>query len=287
MSNLLNAVTPPSLRHRADNDDAPSLTEPEESFPFRPAALLAKLEGETASGEGRPLPSSLPVSRISALPELFQCRPLADWHVADIVKAVQAGAELPPLLVVQAGDRMVVLDGHHRLEALRLAGCETARVEEFRGTLREGVLAACAANSLTKLPMSKTERTDAAWKFVLLGVGSKATIARAAGVAEGTVANMRRLKAKLGDEAFEIAGWAKAMLVAANSNPADMTDEDREEWLEATAHRHAGVLARTFGAKLAKNPEVTARALAIHLGRRLDAVVMELRPYLSEAEEDY
>lgn len=261
---------------------------------FAPATILAELEAEaanyadTAGGGFVPLPSVLPITDIRPIPTLFQCRPLSEPHVAELAKAIREGDVMPPLLVIRVAGRAVLLDGHHRLEALRLAGKAEVAVEGFEGSLREAVLRACAANAKTKLPMTKTERTDTAWKFVLLGVGSKAGVMAATGVGDGTVARMRKAKAALGEEAFGVPSWARAMLLHRNANPADMTDDDLASWKETTAQRHADTMVKTFGGSLSANPEVAARALAIYFGRRLGPVALELRDYLPSAEDgDY
>lgn len=252
---------------------------------FAPADILAKLE-VMASGENtyQPLPDILPVSTIQLHADLFQCRPISEAHAGELAKALAGGAVLPPLLVVQVGVVAVLVDGHHRLAAHRMAGREEVAVRYFAGTLREAVLAACGENYKSKLPMSATERADAAWRYVLLGGYSKATIAQSTGVAERTVAYMRSAMTQLGVEAFGYVAWWQARLRAKGADPADMTDDEREDWLECTAQRHADTMARTFAGGLARNPEIAARALAIHFGRKLPAVMAELRGMVSEEE---
>ncbi len=257
---------------------------------FEPAALMARLEAEMQeAGPCGPLPSVLPLAAIETLPALFQVREISDQHAEDIARALRDGAEVPPLLVLRVGHRVIVIDGHHRLEAHCLAGrVEAVPVVGFEGTLREAVLAACAANSVTKLPMTETERQDAAWRYVCMGVGSKAQIAKASGSSARSVARMRDVARRLGAEAFETRSWWHAMRLDREAERADQTEEDRLEWIEATAQRYADTMARTFGRKLTGNAEIAARAMAIHFGRRLESVVQHLGDWLpEERESDY
>ncbi|WP_185984115.1 ParB/RepB/Spo0J family partition protein [Aureimonas mangrovi] len=258
---------------------------------FAPAALMAGLaaEMEKEAGPCGPLPPALPLADIETMPALFQVRELYDQHAEDIARALRDGAEVPPLLVLRAGRRVIVIDGHHRLEAHRLAGKLAAvPVVGFEGTLREAVLEACARNSVTKLPMTAGERQDAAWRYVCLGVGSKAQIAKASGSSTATVARMREVAKRLGPEAFETRSWWHAMRLDREAERGDQTEEDRLVWIEATAQRYADTMARTFGKKLTGNAEIAARAMAIHFGRRLESVVQHLGEWLpDEREGDY
>ncbi len=254
---------------------------------FALASVFAKLESEaeTTAQEG-PLPSSLPIEAIETWPTLFQVREMSPVHVEDIARALREGGDVPPLLVLRTGHRAILLDGHHRLAAHRKAGFKEAAVKSFVGSVREAVLAACAANSITKLPMTTAERQDAAWRYVLLGIHSKAAIARASGASTRTVATMRSVAKRLGGEAHTAQTWANAMRMDRAAGREDQTEEERLEWIEAAAQSYADTMARTFQGKLTKNPEIAARALAIHFGRRLENVVAHLGEWLPDRQQD-
>lgn len=235
-----------------------------------------------------PLPRRVTLSTITTLRTLFQVREEDPDHTDEIARALRAGANVPPLLVLDTGKRLILIDGHHRLEAHRLAGLEDVAVEAFLGSVTEAVLQACSANSATKLPMTASQRQDAAWRYVQLQRHSKRDISRATGCSERTVATMRTVLGRIGEEAATTRSWSEAMKLDRASDHADHTEAEHEEWIEATAQRYADRLARTFGGKLTSNPEIAARALAIHLGRRLPSVVLELRDYMPDQEEsDY
>lgn len=255
---------------------------------FELARLLANLEVEAAEGSevgAAPLPASLPLSSITTLPKLFQVRELSPAHVEDIARALREGGSVPPLLVLRVGGRAILLDGHHRLEAHRKAGLEAAPVAAFTGSIKDAVLEACAANSTTKLPMTQTERQDAGWRYVLLGGHSKAQIARASGCSPRSVATMRSTLKRLGTEAYLLGTWGEAMTMDRMVSRKNQTEEEREEWMESAAQRYADLLARTFAGKLTSNPEIAARAFAIHFGRRLEEVAAHLGDWLPDQSE--
>lgn len=127
---------------------------------------------------------------------------------------------------------------------------------------------------------------DYAWRLVLLGSYSKAKISDAASVSDGQVANMRRVKDALGDTATEFPCWRKAMRAAKKIEDNELTLDDPEAWIEMQANQYADRLATEFSMQLAKNPEVTARTLALYFGRKLPDVVRELLDYVPDEDED-
>ncbi len=66
--------------------------------------------------------------------------------VTEYAAAYKAKAQLPPLVVFQDGAAYWLVDGFHRLEALRKNGARTAQVEVHRGTQTEAIWYAAGAN---------------------------------------------------------------------------------------------------------------------------------------------
>ncbi|TIU32968.1 MAG: hypothetical protein E5W38_10905 [Mesorhizobium sp.] len=133
--------------------------------------------------------------------------------------------------------------------------------------------------------MSTQERQNYAWRLVLLGTHSKARIARAAGVSEAQVANMRVVRKALGRDAIDFQSWWLARTNA--KGPVEqMDEEDREQWKEELADRFADRLAKEFSTTLADRPEIAAMALNAYFGRRLPEVVAELRSFLPDEDND-
>lgn len=257
-----------------------------EAISFEPAQMLAELLEEAKSGRPHPRPSRLPLGAITKMPELFQPRGMSEKHIGDLSRAIHNFGEVDPIIVLPVGERAILIDGHHRFEAYeRTAKVAEVPVSYFEGTPEEAVLVAGQANSMAKLAMTGQERQNFAWRLVLLNQHSKAEIARAAGVSQAQVANMRVIRKKLGVEAFGHTSWFRARHNA-HGHDDPMTDDDREQWKQDLADRFADRLARTFSTTLADRPEIAAMALASYFGRRLEEVVDELQAFLSADEDD-
>lgn len=133
--------------------------------------------------------------------------PDSGTHLAALRKTLRNTGRLDPVLVWQETDakdtptgRLVLLDGHYRLAAYR-AEQSAGKIEGrgipavmLTGNRMEAHLAALMANSKDTLPLTMQERLNAAWMLVRTyrnGI-SKPRLARASGVAERTIANMRQ-----------------------------------------------------------------------------------------------
>ena len=157
------------------------------------------------------------------------------------------------------------MDGHHRIAAYRLRGHKKPiKCEWFAGTPREAVDECMRRNSRDHLPISLADRSEEAWRRVLLDQGSKKKISGACGISSGTVANMRRAKrlyetdpgfaARVGRPLLETS-WGLILLAHGNVREQEFDLDER-----------ADMLARTIGSRLSnllvKDPVVTAYALA-------------------------
>lgn len=239
-------------------------------------------------------PERLDIRAITLMPELFQPRDgISEKHVADLTKAIKSFGELDPVTAIVVGERTILIDGHHRIEAYgRVRPDREVPIRYFDGSPSEAVLVASEANSAVKLPMESRERQNRAWKLVLIGRYSKPDIARAAGVSERQVANMRSVMKQLGDEAFaHNKSWFRARN-AAKGGYQHMDETEASIWQEELAQRYADNMAKMFSTKMADNPQVAAMALEKYFGRRLPEVWRELRDFvdvreieLEEAEE--
>lgn len=254
---------------------------------FEPSTLLAKLKTK-AEAEPIPkvLPDHLPISDIATETALFQPRGLAANHVHDLTRVAKSGRLFDPLVVIQIGGTAYLVDGHHRREAYLNANVTApVPVVYFSGSIEEAVLEAGRANSKAKQPMTNTERQDFAWRLVRLSTYTRNQVAEAAGVSVRQVATMRDVLKQLGDDAFEHESWWKARSAAAGRESLSFnTDDEREEWLEATASDLARRLRKEFTGKLIANPELAARALNIYFGRKLPEVFHELQQYIPDED---
>lgn len=262
----------------AAGDEAPS---------FEPLNLLAGLRSMAPSPTPAEKPGALPIASIVPMPGLFQPRGEDERHISELVRAIRTRGEVEPVTVIQVGDKAVLIDGHHRLAAYRLAKVTSAiPVKYFEGTLEDAVLEAGRSNSKAKLPMNNQDRQNYAWRLVLMGNFSKRQIIDAAAISDGQVAAMRRVKRALGPAAYDAPSWWRAQRDARGIVGTEITDDDRERWLEEQAQDYADQLSKAFGSQLPGNPEVAARALSIHFGRRLQDLAWAIRDHLSEPEEN-
>lgn len=230
-------------------------------------------------------PPELHLQDIEAVPELFQPRGgIDERHVSELIKAIKAVGALDPVTVMVIGQRFVLIDGHHRIEAYGAAGwASPVPVRYFGGTPEEAVLVAGEANSKAKLPMDNADRQNFAWRLVVIDRHSKTEVARASGISEAQVAIMRRAKRTLGEQAGDHVSWFRARL-AANGMEQDRNndDDERDKWMDEVAERYADGMAKKFSTRLAHNPEIAAMALAKYFGRKLPEVYGFLRDHLSE-----
>ncbi len=245
--------------------------------------LVDELKTQDKDTPKRRLPKRLKLSAIECLPELFQMRLLNEQHIGDLVRAIKTHKQLEAVTVRAVGSKFILIDGHHRCTAYGRAGVtKDIPVQHYSGSIADAVLAAGRANSKAKLPMTTAQRQDFAWRLVLLDAYSKKGIVEAACVGDGQVAKMRRAKIKLGAEAHRHTRWWSAMRAANGSESVEVDDD----WLESQALHYAERLRKEFKDKLASNPDMAARVLALHFGNNLGGLVAALRGQVSKIEID-
>ena len=240
-----------------------------------------------ASCNADDLPVTLPPASIRTMPEVFYTRgkDWSEYQVGVMCKALQAGFDLDPILVIQIADATIVVDGHHRLEAYgRVKNAPPVPVRYFPGTPSEALLEAVRRNAQAAIQMDGPQRHTCAWRLVLTGLYSKRDIAKASGVSIGQVGNMRKAARVLGEAAMDMPTWFLAHKAWKGKSRPPMSDDERELWIQQQGERGAEGLLSQFGMWLAKHPEIAAQALAIYFGRKLPEVYRELRDHL--AEED-
>ncbi|MEO1140256.1 MAG: hypothetical protein AAFW87_12450 [Pseudomonadota bacterium] len=128
-------------------------------------------------------------------------------HLAQLRKTLRNTKKLDAILVWREADklgtvtgRLVLLDGHYRVTAYRAEAAEGTIEGEgipaylITGKRVEAELAALSSNTRDALPLTPSERIDAAWRLVRkyrLSV-SKSELSRASGVSERSIAYMRK-----------------------------------------------------------------------------------------------
>ncbi len=119
--------------------------------------------------------------RIIEIEPGFNARELDPEHVASIAQAYKDGAVLPPLFVRVEDGRVIVVDGHHRLEALMTLindGAEILGVDciQFRGNDADRVallLTSAAGKPLTPLELGTQYKRLANFGWEVSAIASR------------------------------------------------------------------------------------------------------------------
>jgi hypothetical protein len=235
----------------------------------------------TAAQSSSDLKGKLKLSRDSIViaEQVFQWRLLGtdvvnrEDHILGMANAIADGGEpLAAILVLPVGDRFYVVDGHHRLAAYDTAQWSRAiPAEVFGGTLPEARREALRLNSRNKLPMTKDDKQEAAWRLVKQGLGRE-QIHEWTGASTSNVSKMKAKLSKLRDRGRTTEELGALTWVQARG---DWTPEERDFDVDAWQERKADKLVDAMqkahiGHMLRKQPEITAMAL-----EKLDANLPE------------
>jgi hypothetical protein len=204
----------------------------------------------------------------------------SDDHIFGMAQALhRQRAPLTPIVVFPVGDAFYVMDGHHRLAAYDTARwTKTIPAQVYQGDLDAAWRAALGRNSRDKLPMSKEDKTSAAWRIVKKNDprDSIASIANLSGVSTSTVDNMRKVWRTIDDgkhgDATELQAltWAKARRLAEGRED----QQDLDDWREEEANKLVDALQRAkLIGRLTKAPDITALVLS-KLAEGLPAALM-------------
>jgi ParB-like chromosome segregation protein Spo0J len=184
-------------------------------------------------------------------------------HIAVLVRALSiTGAPFDPLLVFPAGGRYFVIDGHHRLAAYEAANWnDPIPVEMFEGSLQAARIAALEGNRKDKLPMSRIEKSNAAWRLVAEDEYSKQRTADLGQVSIATITNMRKQRRKIteaGEDPLSM-DWERA-----RQWPGKTSNDYDPDWRERKAQDLAQRLTESgLATEVGKYPDLFVDALAL------------------------
>jgi ParB-like chromosome segregation protein Spo0J len=119
-------------------------------------------------------------------------------HVKSLKRAVEIYGEIEPPLVIKlkgpgTPTGFVIVDGHHTLEAYRLAKKTAIKCVWFPGTVREALDESMRRNGKDKKALRQAERQQEGWKRVLMGGWTAKQIEQVCGVSVRQVKNMRQV----------------------------------------------------------------------------------------------
>lgn len=199
-------------------------------------------EAKEAGREAPDAPRRLHFDAIRQCPKLFQHRsppPHASrQHIAELSRTPKSGKALTPVVIFWAGDRWVLIDGHHRMEAYRVAGWrKEIPVSVFVGTLDDAIGRAPATNHHAHLPMTNGERQNSAWSMLFSTKLTQEKISLSSGASLRNVKAMskaRKTLEKMGKPAGELASmsWHEAR-AAAKGETLGQVDWDAKDEKEA------------------------------------------------------
>lgn len=224
---------------------------------------LAKLERlqKLWKDSGKPRkPKALHINEITTDTELFQPRDdtegLLEYetHIETLTRVAKDGRNLEPIKVFPVGDDFFCIDGHCRLAAYEKALISRkVPVEVFKGDAYQAFAASIGGNSKDKLALSKEEKSQNAWRLVLLDRYSIAETAEISGRSESQIENMRKAKRQLEDagESPESYSWQEVL----KWQRGGVLDDDFDGWKERKAQKWADTI-RGFAKPAAKNPDV-------------------------------
>jgi hypothetical protein len=271
-----------------DSPPPPAMPEAlDEAFDL--ATAIRRLSALATTPGRKDRPERLKLDEITLLPVAFnvRCEELAEHHLTTLSKLLKSTEDLDPVTVMVVGNHFILIDGHHRHEAYRRSpDRRDIPVRYFEGTPEKAVLEADRANTRAFLPMDNRQRQNRAWRLTRSGFYSKREIAEASGISHAQVAIMRKVMKTLGEQAHDFDRWWQARRAADGKCNEDMSEEDREMWIEEQAQAYADRLAKEFSTKLARNPEIAARALEHYFGRKLPDLLRELLDRTGEVLDD-
>ncbi|WP_082552692.1 ParB N-terminal domain-containing protein [Methylobacterium sp. Leaf456] len=182
-------------------------------------------------------------------------------HARELIRTVRAvGGALAPVLVVPIGEKFYLVDGHHRIIAYRsMEWIRSVPVEYFEGSLYEAKLEALNRNVKSQLPLSTSEKSEAAWELVRDNKLAVRVISKQTSISERTVKSMRKAVKTLGAEAASEITWAEARRRDWKSDE----DYDPDAAKREKAERVAAAILRNTGVSIRRDPRILADALEI------------------------
>jgi ParB-like chromosome segregation protein Spo0J len=185
-------------------------------------------------------------------------------QIKDLIRHLKNTREpLDPILVYPRDERFIVIDGHHRLKAYQEVWWDKpVPVKVFKGTLREAKEAAFTANSKGQRSLTLQERQERAWDYTKewffdgMKELSKDWTARRVGIAQGTVAKMRKTIRAEG-EAIKDLSWAEVL----QRGNGDEQREPDHEWHQRKVKELREAMLGLNVIHYAKSPDILAKAI--------------------------
>lgn len=245
---------------------------------------------------------------VVAARDRYRLAQASELHIARLRDDLSAfpSKEAEPLLVAEVDGRQLLVDGHHRKEAYRLARRSVAPVRLLRLSMGEAVMVSKLVNcGGVKLPLHPEQAKEAAWQYLahITGRGrrplplgqSRRGTAGTFGVSKSTVCRMIEMlpRVKLGDFNDEArdpgTGWPRWRYCKGNAWRDAFGDVPLDDRLRHKAERLRVRIAAMLDRE---GPKVSRTACAGLLAERKDEAADLLMQYLDaedagEPHDDY
>lgn len=184
---------------------------------------------QMSSDNAKPKRVTTSLAKLETDPDLFQHRlvKLDNAHVEALTHVIRRGEMFDPLTVWQNEDgKLVVVDGHHRVEAYRRAGwSKKVPVVIHQCTEENAQFLTMSENGKQRLQMTREEKSNWAWTMVTDYPALTASRIADGPVSLRQVRNMRATKKRLEEAGQDLPRtWRMAMM---------LDKGDASEWDEA------------------------------------------------------
>ncbi|MBZ8119749.1 ParB/RepB/Spo0J family partition protein [Roseovarius sp. LXJ103] len=206
----------------------------------------------------------------------FRDEDLFEPHAEELRSHLRPGEPLDAMTLWRNPETsaLVVIDGHHRLEAYRRFGWRgKVPAQVYSCSLSEARKLALEENAKTRLPMTPQERKNAAWRFVCTCDGkglvySKSEIVALRLAGDGTIAKMRRTRLQLIEAEETLPDtWLEAVELLKGLVRTDK-DWDADEWVQARAAAFDSVAGKSIGDEFQKCGDAAAMVIDKRAGRQ-------------------
>ncbi len=212
----------------------------------------------------------VPIKELIVAEKVFQWRGehsdlhAEERHMRELIRTLELGRDLAPIVIMKLGKKLFVVDGHHRLAAYAAQGKTTVPVQHFNGSLEEAYFKSLDLNIRDKLPIVRKDKWEAAYRLVKHKMRYEHSltweeIAQRAVVSERLVYKMQATLRE-NPKAFEWS-WGETLGKAREEGTDYQPGSD--DFRDEHARKLADQIMSKVHINLIANPDITARALAM------------------------
>ena len=229
----------------------------------------------------KPKRAAVKLYKITTDPRVYQPRQdgINHGHLTNLVAILKRGDELDPISVRKTENgQLVVLDGHHSLEAYRLTRWhQSIPVLVYTCSEAEGQLVAIRENSKHRLQMTDEDRSDWAWRLTCQQPTlSKTEVSRICNRSTSTVGRMRPVRDKLLEADVVLPQTWKAAQRACREVDHGEFDEDRAaQWREDTIAKIREQISGAISPFAQWNSDIVLEAVWLILGENRFRLALE------------